>query len=123
VLGADPFWFVVLSGLVFFACGEIYSLFPSTATDTFGSKFATTNAGLPYTAKAPRRVHGASQPRTIAGLDHARPHLRRHARSRPERLDAGPLLWLGLRSHRPREHHVHCLAIDTELVGDEIFWR
>jgi OFA family oxalate/formate antiporter-like MFS transporter len=51
LLGADPFWFVVLSGLVFFAWGEIYSLFPSTATDTFGSKFATTNAGLLYTAK------------------------------------------------------------------------
>ena len=51
LLGADPFWFVVLSGLVFFAWGEIYSLFPSTTTDTFGSKFATTNAGLLYTAK------------------------------------------------------------------------
>jgi len=51
LLGANPFWFVVLSGLVFFAWGEIYSLFPSTATDTFGSKFATTNAGLLYTAK------------------------------------------------------------------------
>jgi OFA family oxalate/formate antiporter-like MFS transporter len=49
--GADPLWFVLLSGLVFFAWGEIYSLFPSTATDTFGSKFATTNAGLLYTAK------------------------------------------------------------------------
>ena len=43
--------FVILSGLVFFAWGEIYSLFPSTCTDTFGSKFATTNAGLLYTAK------------------------------------------------------------------------
>jgi OFA family oxalate/formate antiporter-like MFS transporter len=51
LLGTDPFWFVVLSGIVFFAWGEIYSLFPSTATDTFGSKFATTNAGLLYTAK------------------------------------------------------------------------
>jgi MFS transporter, OFA family, oxalate/formate antiporter len=49
--GADPFWFVLLSGVVFFAWGEIYSLFPSTATDTFGSRFATTNAGLLYTAK------------------------------------------------------------------------
>ncbi|MGA0533674.1 oxalate/formate MFS antiporter [Hansschlegelia sp. KR7-227] len=49
--GHDPFWFVVLSGLVFFAWGEIYSLFPSTCTDTFGSKFAATNAGLLYTAK------------------------------------------------------------------------
>jgi len=51
VLGADPFWFVLLSGMVFFAWGEIYSLFPSTCTDTFGAKFATTNAGLLYTAK------------------------------------------------------------------------
>jgi len=42
---------VILSGLVFFAWGEIYSLFPSTCTDTFGAKFATTNAGLLYTAK------------------------------------------------------------------------
>ena len=47
----DPVWFVILSGLVFFAWGEIYSLFPSTCTDTFGTKFATTNAGLLYTAK------------------------------------------------------------------------
>ena len=50
-LGSDPIWFVILSGFVFFAWGEIYSLFPSTCTDTFGSKFAATNAGLLYTAK------------------------------------------------------------------------
>ncbi len=49
--GHDPVWFVLLSGVVFFAWGEIYSLFPSTCTDTFGAKFATTNAGLLYTAK------------------------------------------------------------------------
>jgi OFA family oxalate/formate antiporter-like MFS transporter len=49
--GQDPFWFVVLSGLVFFAWGEIYSLFPSTVGDTYGAKFAATNAGLLYTAK------------------------------------------------------------------------
>lgn len=49
--GHDPVWFVLLSGFVFFAWGEIYSLFPSTCTDTFGAKFATTNAGLLYTAK------------------------------------------------------------------------
>ncbi len=49
--GADPFMFVVLTGLVFFAWGEIYSLFPSTNADTFGSKFAAANAGLLYTAK------------------------------------------------------------------------
>ena len=49
--GTDPFWFVILTGIVFFAWGEIYSLFPSTAGDTYGSKFAATNAGLLYTAK------------------------------------------------------------------------
>jgi OFA family oxalate/formate antiporter-like MFS transporter len=36
---------------VFFAWGEIYSLFPSTCTDVYGAKYATTNAGLLYTAK------------------------------------------------------------------------
>jgi OFA family oxalate/formate antiporter-like MFS transporter len=51
MFGHDPVMFVILSGLVFFAWGEIYSLFPSTCTDTFGAKFATTNAGLLYTAK------------------------------------------------------------------------
>ena len=49
--GHDPIMFVLLTGLVFFAWGEIYSLFPATCGDTFGSKFATTNAGLLYTAK------------------------------------------------------------------------
>jgi OFA family oxalate/formate antiporter-like MFS transporter len=49
--GKDPVWFVLLSGFVFFAWGEIYSLFPSTCTDTFGAKYAATNAGLLYTAK------------------------------------------------------------------------
>lgn len=51
VFGSDPFWFVILTGLVFFAWGEIYSLFPATCTDTFGPKFASTNSGMLYTAK------------------------------------------------------------------------
>src|SRR6202163_3555481 len=50
-LGTDPVWLVLLSGLVFFAWGEIYRLFPATVTDTFGAKYATTNTGLMYTAK------------------------------------------------------------------------
>jgi OFA family oxalate/formate antiporter-like MFS transporter len=49
--GQDPVLFVLLTALVFFGWGEIYSLFPSTTTDTFGSKFAAANAGLMYTAK------------------------------------------------------------------------
>src|SRR6266550_5406754 len=48
---SDPFLFVLLSGLVFFAWGEIYSLFPATCTDIYGRKFATTNYGMLYTAK------------------------------------------------------------------------
>jgi len=51
VLGHEPVYFILLSGLVFFAWGEIYSLFPATVGDTFGAKYATTNAGLLYTAK------------------------------------------------------------------------
>ncbi len=49
--GHDPVLFVILSGVVFFAWGEIYSLFPSTCTDVYGTQYATTNAGLLYTAK------------------------------------------------------------------------
>jgi MFS transporter, OFA family, oxalate/formate antiporter len=51
LFAANPVWFVVLSGLVFFAWGEIYSLFPATCTDIYGRKFATTNYGMLYTAK------------------------------------------------------------------------
>jgi OFA family oxalate/formate antiporter-like MFS transporter len=47
----DPYLFVLLSGLVFFAWGAIDSLFPAICTDTYGRKHATTNYGMPYTAK------------------------------------------------------------------------
>ncbi|MBB3642646.1 OFA family oxalate/formate antiporter-like MFS transporter [Variovorax sp. BK613] len=49
--GQNPLLFVILTGIVFFAWGEIYSLFPSTCADTFGSKYAASNAGMLYTAK------------------------------------------------------------------------
>ena len=51
MFGESPVTFVLISGLVFFAWGEIYSLFPSTCTDAYGTRYATTNAGLLYTAK------------------------------------------------------------------------
>ena len=51
LMASNPFWFVILSGVVFFAWGEIYSLFPATCTDLYGRKFATTNYGMLYTAK------------------------------------------------------------------------
>jgi MFS transporter, OFA family, oxalate/formate antiporter len=47
----QPAWFVVLTGLVFFGWGEIFSLFPSTLTDTFGPKYAATNYGFLYIAQ------------------------------------------------------------------------
>ncbi len=47
----NPTMFVVLSGLVFFAWGEIYSLFPATCADIFGRKYCTTIYGILYTAK------------------------------------------------------------------------
>src|ERR1700686_2181752 len=46
-----PIWFVVLSGLCFFAWGNIFSLFPAITGDLYGSKWATTNYGIVYTAK------------------------------------------------------------------------
>ncbi len=51
IYATHPLMFVILSGLVFFAWGEIYSLFPATCTDMYGRKFATTNYGMLYTAK------------------------------------------------------------------------
>ena len=46
-----PVMFVILSGFVFFAWGEIYSLFPAAIADVFGPDYATTNYGIQYTAK------------------------------------------------------------------------
>ncbi len=47
----DPVAFVLLSGVVFFGWGEIFSLFPSTLTDSFGARHATTNYGCLYIAQ------------------------------------------------------------------------
>ncbi|MCK0197721.1 oxalate/formate MFS antiporter [Ancylobacter sp. 6x-1] len=49
--GSNPVVFVIATACFFGVFGEIYSLFPATAGDTFGSKFAATNAGMLYTAK------------------------------------------------------------------------
>jgi OFA family oxalate/formate antiporter-like MFS transporter len=68
--GRDPLAFVLLTGLTFFAYGEIYSLFPATVGDEYGRKFAAANAGLLYTGKGiasllvpVSSVIGASGPR------------------------------------------------------------
>lgn len=53
-----PVLFVVLTGLVFFGWGEIFSLFPSTLTDTFGPKYAATNYGFLYIAQGVGSILG-----------------------------------------------------------------
>ncbi len=55
----DPFLLIVLSGLVFFGWGEIFSLFPATLTDTFGPEHATTNYGFLYMAQGVGSILGA----------------------------------------------------------------
>jgi MFS transporter, OFA family, oxalate/formate antiporter len=50
-LGTTPWAFVVFAGLIFLTWGEIFSLFPSTCTDSFGPKYATANLSFLYTAK------------------------------------------------------------------------
>ncbi|HTE46775.1 MAG TPA: oxalate/formate MFS antiporter [Gemmatimonadaceae bacterium] len=49
--GADPTAFVLTTSLIFFAYGEIYSLFPAACADWYGKKYASANAGLLYTGK------------------------------------------------------------------------
>jgi OFA family oxalate/formate antiporter-like MFS transporter len=51
MFASSPILFVLFSGLVYFAWGEIFALFPATCTDIYGRKFATANYGMLYTAK------------------------------------------------------------------------
>ncbi len=54
----NPVLFVLLSGVVFLGWGEIFSLFPSTLTDTFGTQNATTNYGFLYMAQGIGSIFG-----------------------------------------------------------------
>ncbi len=49
--GHDPMMFLILSGMVFLAWGEVYSLFSATSADTFGTKHAGKIYGVLYCAK------------------------------------------------------------------------
>ncbi|HSC27462.1 MAG TPA: oxalate/formate MFS antiporter [Vicinamibacterales bacterium] len=44
-------WFTITLALTFFTWGEIFSLFPSTCGDWFGTRHATSNYAFLYTAK------------------------------------------------------------------------
>jgi OFA family oxalate/formate antiporter-like MFS transporter len=71
-IGTTPWAFIATAGLVYFTWGEIYSLFPAICTDAYGSKYATTNAGLLYTAKGTAAfvVPAASWLQTYTGSWH-----------------------------------------------------
>ncbi|MGH8780148.1 oxalate/formate MFS antiporter [Paraburkholderia sp.] len=49
--GTNPYAFMTFAALIFLFWGEIFSIFPATCADTFGSKYAAANAGTLYTAK------------------------------------------------------------------------
>ena len=63
---SNPAVFVLMSGIVFFGWGEIFSLFPSTLTDTYGTRHATTNYGFLYMAQGIGSVLGGP----VAALVH-----------------------------------------------------
>lgn len=67
-LADNPLFFVFLSGLVFFAWGEIFSIFPSTLTDTFGPKHATMNYGFLYMAQGVGAILGAPVAAWLLGV-------------------------------------------------------
>jgi MFS transporter, OFA family, oxalate/formate antiporter len=54
----NPAVFALMSGIVFFGWGEIFSLFPSTLTDTYGTRNATTNFGFLYIAQGVGSILG-----------------------------------------------------------------
>ena len=51
-------WFVTSLVLVYFTWGQIYSLFPATSGDYFGSRHATSNYAVLYTAKGVAAIIG-----------------------------------------------------------------
>jgi OFA family oxalate/formate antiporter-like MFS transporter len=52
-------WFAFTLVLVYFTWGQIYSLFPAVSGDYFGSKHATSNYAVLYTAKGVASIIGA----------------------------------------------------------------
>jgi OFA family oxalate/formate antiporter-like MFS transporter len=51
-------WFAFTLVLVYFTWGEIYSLFPATSADYFGTRYATSNYSVLYTAKGVASIIG-----------------------------------------------------------------
>ena len=57
-LGTSPLLFIVTIGMVYFTWGEVYSLFPSTCADFFGTKNASSNYAFIYSAKGVAAIAG-----------------------------------------------------------------
>jgi OFA family oxalate/formate antiporter-like MFS transporter len=51
-------WFAVMLVLVYFTWGEIYSVFPAITADYFGTRHATSNYAVVYTAKGVGSIGG-----------------------------------------------------------------
>jgi MFS transporter, OFA family, oxalate/formate antiporter len=51
-------WFTITLLFVYFTWGQIYSLFPSALADYFGTRYATSNYGVLYTAKGLASIIG-----------------------------------------------------------------
>jgi len=51
MFGHNPYAFMTFAALIFLFWGEMFSIFPATCADTFGSKYAAGNSGTLYTAK------------------------------------------------------------------------
>jgi len=51
-------WFAATLVAVYFTWGQVYSLFPSTSADYFGTRYATSNYAVLYTAKGMASIIG-----------------------------------------------------------------
>ena len=85
----DPLLFVLLSGVVFFGWGEIFSLFPSTLTDTFGAQPRRATTAACTSRRASARSSAARWRRCCT----MRPAPGRPSSSSPRRRTCSPRCW------------------------------
>jgi MFS transporter, OFA family, oxalate/formate antiporter len=60
VFGDSSIGFIALTSLALFTSGEIFALFPALTGDRFGSKYASANQGMLYTAKGIASLGGGA---------------------------------------------------------------
>lgn len=69
-MGRSPLIFVLMVVAIPLLWGEVYALFPSTCADSFGHKYAATNAGILYTAKGTANLLVPFGPVIISATGH-----------------------------------------------------